>query len=862
MDYLRLAISLIIPWLGGYLWLAVITQRLNPGKPNTPLLIGYGLFLGYGGLQGIVLASNALFNTVQFWPILGFVGLLVAVGGAVLAKTRIPAAPDTELAAAHSDSNFAKALFWIFAAWATLHLLFVAIEILHRPVFPWDAWLSWMYRAKAWFYSGHIFVLDNPTDWLLGSGHAMYNAAGNHYPTFSPVLALWAATALGHWSETLINLPVLLCGIALGLALYGQCREYGIARWLSALSAYMLLSLPLLGAHLALAGQSDIWMAGFTGLGFIALLHGLIRNNRFQVLLGLGMAAMGIATKMEGGVWFLAALLTLTATKHTGLVLGGLALVICLVAVCWLTGVTYLELPLIGGIGFTDGRLHIPLMGSHSLQNFELWDDYQANFFESGTWHLLWTCIVLAAISLCFTPGGLLRRTTLIFYSVVLAAQLIVFKGTASGQWAEDWTAINRLPLHFSPALIFSLAILVQAFLERRKTSSAARTSFHTPIMGLFIALAGATAYLVLAYPATTAKPHSFTAQQMRIMAGGGRVAGEVGIIESYQNNIAILSSGPVRLKADKLGLLKLETAEANSGHAQFFWRNGSGPEDLHSTGIPGWGEGWVNLGDLPQWQGQITEIGVIFYAKDEKPAMFHRITVSPYSLPLHIRKLAHDWFETSRWSQKSVHWIAAGSGTSSVPLPIWMSAWLLITLLLVAILTRRTKGAYTSALLCAVIAWMVLDLRWTANGVAQAAETMRTYPLVTATYLEFGDDKHTRQLIEQARPNIEGINQRTVIMAENPRMRFEILRAKYHALPTATQAHEGPIQSAPIHIADYVLVLKQRHAETSHEPATPAAYAKIINKQNKLLATPVWNNEDGFLLQISPKPVTALQNN
>ncbi|MEH6515079.1 MAG: hypothetical protein V7742_00245 [Halioglobus sp.] len=858
-----MTISLILPWLGGYLWLAVITQRLNPGKPNTPLLIGYGLFLGYGGLQGIVLASNALFNTVQFWPILGFVGLLVAAGGVVLAKTRIPAAPDTEVAAAHSDSNFAKALFWIFAAWAALHLLFVAIEILHRPVFPWDAWLSWMYRAKAWFYSGHIFVLDNPTDWLLSSGQALYNVAGNNYPTFSPVLALWAATALGHWSETLTNLPVLLCGIALGLALYGQCREYGIARWLSALSAYMLLSLPLLGAHLALAGPADIWMAGFTGLGFIALLHGIIRNDHFQVLLGLGMAAMGIATKMEGSVWFVAALLTLTATKHTGLVLGGLALAAAIAALGWLTGVTYLELPWIGGIGFTDGRLHIPLMGSHALQNFELWDDYQANFFESGTWHLLWTCIVLAAISLWFTPGGPLRRTTLVFYSVVLAAQLVIFGGTISGQWADDWTAINRLPLHFSPALIFSLAILVHAFLEHRKDRSPTSYSLYAPVLGLLIALAGATAYLVLAYPATTAKPHSFTAQQMRIMVGGGRVAGEVGIIEKYQNNIAVLSSGPVRLKAEKLGLLKLETAEANSGHAQFFWRNGSGQEDLHSTEIPGWGEDWVNLGDLPQWQGQITEIGLMFYAKDGKPAMFRGLTVSPYSLPLHLKKLAHNWVETSRWSQKSVNWIDAGSGTSSVPLPVLMSAWVLITLLLVAILTRRTKGGgYTSALLCTAVAWMILDLRWTANGVAQAADTMRTYPLVAATYLDFADDKYTRHLIEQARPYIEGINQRTVVMAENPEMRFQILRAKYHALPAATQAHEGPIQSAPIHIADYVLVLKQRYADASHKPATPEAYAETINKQNKLLATPLWNNEEGFLLQISPKPVTALQNN
>ena len=175
-------------------------------------------------------------------------------------------------------------------------------------------------------------------------------------------------------------------------------------------------------------------------------------------------------------------------------------------------------------------------MGSHALQTFELWGDYQDNFFESGTWHLLWACIVLAAISLWFTPGGPLRRTTLVFYTVILAAQLVIFGGTVSGQWANDWTAINRLPLHFSPALIFSLAILVHTFLGHRKDRSPTSYSLYAPILGLLIALAAATAYLVLAYPATTAKPHSFTAQQMRIMVGGGRVAGEAGITAAMAN--------------------------------------------------------------------------------------------------------------------------------------------------------------------------------------------------------------------------------------------------------------------------------------------------------------------------------------
>jgi hypothetical protein len=75
-------------------------------------------------------------------------------------------------------------------------LLLVAIEILYCPVFPWDAWSSWIYRAKAWYSMGEVVSLDSPAAWARGTGDSAYAVAGNNYPTFLPVVTLWAATAL------------------------------------------------------------------------------------------------------------------------------------------------------------------------------------------------------------------------------------------------------------------------------------------------------------------------------------------------------------------------------------------------------------------------------------------------------------------------------------------------------------------------------------------------------------------------------------------------------------------------------------------------------------------------------------------
>lgn len=840
----------------GYFWLAATEYRFNPLGGNLYRQAGYGFFLGYAALQGIVLASNTVLEGDTFWPVLTLLVSFTAAGGVLFARgrKRIRAARSYAKPATNPAPTVDKALCYLFVVWAALHLMFIAVEILYRPVFPWDAWLNWMYRAKAWYAAGHLFYLDHPNDWLSGSGQAQYNVVGNHYPTFVPVIAFWTASALGRWSETLVNLPVLGCGVALGLGLYGQCREYGLRRGRSALFAYLLLSIPLVGAHLSLAGQSDIWMAGFTGLGFVALLHGAIQNKPSQILLGLAMTALATAIKLEGTVWLFGALLTISLVRYPRAALSTLAVAVTLAALGWYWGITYLDIPLLGGLGVFDGQVHIPLLGAYTLQTFELWDDYWNNFFISGTWHLLWLYTALGALSLTLLPAGRVRRTILVFYAVLVLAQWFIFEVTESGQWAQDWTAINRLPLHFAPALIFALAALVQSLVQRDHLIKTGKSALVIPITSLLLAVCGAIVYLFLAYPPVDGgKPQIFAAQQMKIVVGSGRQTDPTITIDQYQNNVAILSSGPIHLDAARLPLVQVATAGDNRNRAAFFWRNGRGPNDLHSIEISGRGTRWINLGDAPEWRGTVTEIGLIFYADGERSVVFRSLNLVPAGLQPHLNKLAQDWLETPTWSQVSVNWVRAGAEASAVSLPALMSAWVLVALFLAITLSRRLPGAWPSAALCLVAAWVVLDTRWTANSLVQLADTTRAYPMESATYLEFGDDRLTRQLVDSARPEIELAGKRTVIMADEPGMQFQILRAKYLALPASTYVHEGPVETVPTQFADYVLVLRKRYTGPGHTPATAAQYADIINQRGGPQATVISETDDGFLLSIAP---------
>ena len=483
-----------------------------------------------------------------------------------------------------------------------------------------------------------------------------------------------------------------------------------------------------------------------------------------------------------------------------------------------------------------------------------MWDDYWNNFFISGTWNLFWLYTALGALSLALLPAGRVRRAILVFYTVLALAQWFIFELTESGQWAQDWTAINRLPLHFAPALIFALAVLAQAFVQRSHVIPAGRPALTALSISLLLTMSGTIIYLQLAYPPLDdGQTQTFTGQQMTVVVGSARQTDNIISVDHYQNNVAILSSGPIQLDATRLALARVDTAGDNRNRAAFFWRNGRGPDDLHSIEISGRGTRWIDLEKAPEWRGNVTEIGLIFYADGERSVAFHRLQlVAPGLLP-QLNKLAQDWRETPTWSQVSVNWVRAGAQASAVSLPAFISAWVLIALLLLAARARRMPAAGPSALLCLLAVWAVLDVRWTANSLVQLEDTIRAYPLARATYLDFGDDKLTRQLVDSARPEIEQAGKRTVIMADEPGMQFQVLRAKYLALPASIYVHEGPVETVPTEFADYLLVLRKRYAGPGHTPATAAQYVDAINRRGGPQATAIRETGDGFLLAIEP---------
>jgi hypothetical protein len=246
-----------------------------------------------------------------------------------------------------------------------------------------------------------------------------------------------------------MNLPWLLCAVALGLAFYGQARLWQAPPVFAMMFTYFLLSLPILDTHVALAGYADLFMGAFYGMAAMAFFHWARTRDFWQgvmvLLLGLG----GVLIKQPGIAWaftFLPALWVVFMPR-AGLV-----------------GTTLLATAGVAGL-FALGEKNIDVLGYHvNLQPAAEWQPFWQNLLMLDNWHLLWylaAAALVVSLPRLFAPS-FRAMTVLLFTAVSFIA--FVFFFTQAQAWSENYTVINRSLLHMAPMLLFyAMALLREA---------------------------------------------------------------------------------------------------------------------------------------------------------------------------------------------------------------------------------------------------------------------------------------------------------------------------------------------------------------------------------------------------------------
>ncbi len=420
---------------------------------------GNGTLLGLLLIPQLMRALDTLQIPLTFVATASLVVALIALAlvTQLLRGARAPSVPTpvlyfSAMPAAH------KALFCFLLLLMVVRVTTLGLEIVWRPLFPWDATTHWATKARVWFEYNRIVPFVTKDAWGEIGGAGIFTDLHPHYPVAVPLLQVWMNLALGRWDESLMNLPWLLCLIALGSAFYGQLRAQGLGPVLAISFAYLLLSMPLLNTHVALAGYADIFLGAAYCAALMAFHNWFTTRQRWQGVLALFFAISCALIKDEGMVWSLTFVPAMAFILMSRREAARLCVLFPLVLVLlWLVRPPGLE---IAGnpLDYLDLRFHAEgLVGM--LQSIWLHDN----------WHLL-GYLLLAIIPLGLLMPGAMTRTYLPI-SVALAAAvtafLFLFLFTGFGVAASDFTGVGRLSIQLAPGLLYLSALLCHELLNR-----------------------------------------------------------------------------------------------------------------------------------------------------------------------------------------------------------------------------------------------------------------------------------------------------------------------------------------------------------------------------------------------------------
>jgi len=460
VNWAFLVVSLLLPGLVGFVLLRAVPAVFSLRKPA--VLLGYGYPTGIAATTLFMRAWDALGLMFHFPPMAVTLTALTAIAFLV-GKTWEPAvSPDQRPASLRIGvGSLHQAAFWLFAALILVHLLGAGAEIVLRPLYPWDAWSAWGFKARVWFEQKAMSPIVDADVWLASADPGVYTNKAFGYPPMVSLIQTWTALALGSWVDTLINLPWLLCGAALGLGFYAQSRAVGSSPLTAMIFTYFALSLPLLNTHIALAGYADLWLASAFSLAGIAVLAWLRTQRTGQGILALILALMCTQIKLEGIVWAL----TLVPAGLLAMALGGRRSLRVALALATLLAFAGLLIALLEPTLLTDTsiaeKITATLQNESPPSGASIGQAVRNNLFLMGSWNLLWYLVAATIVLPLFCRSGHARLIgPAVLVVSTLAVPVYIFFFTGAFRWAIDYTALNRILLHLAPLYVFVIQLL------------------------------------------------------------------------------------------------------------------------------------------------------------------------------------------------------------------------------------------------------------------------------------------------------------------------------------------------------------------------------------------------------------------
>jgi hypothetical protein len=457
LDFFALALGLALPWTFGIALLASLYRFAHGNRadpPSASWLVGCGWFVGIflltltmrglsaAGIRfGIVSVGTPLVAMTTF-------ALIVALRRSPLRLVNI-AHECLRALGGQGLEGWQRTLWRLLVAWLAVRFALLLAEVWWRPLYPWDAWTQWGTKARVWFELGRLVPFVEVTEWLSGNAPDSYFDHGPHYPATVPLLQVWAAIVIGRWDDALVNLPWWITGVAFAVALHGGLKQLGFPYLFALGGTAMVLSLPIVNVHVALAGYADLPMAAYITLATLAALRFVRTRSLADAVLALLLLAACVMVKNPGKAWVIVLLpgFVVAALPRRGLALAGLAF-----------GVAGLGILVLARTG-------VMILGYQLLPQFMMpWNALFDAYFSFGNWNLLWYFALATAV---LGWRHLLSREVAPFTCIVAGGLMFLFVGfafTNAFLWVEDQSTVNRATLHLAPLIVVWMLVTLRAW--------------------------------------------------------------------------------------------------------------------------------------------------------------------------------------------------------------------------------------------------------------------------------------------------------------------------------------------------------------------------------------------------------------
>ena len=474
--------SLLLPWVCGMVWVHWLLR--SSGRCNGFLVAGHGYLLGVFLATLLIRVWSATGLPLHYWSLAATIVVLTLTG---LAAIRAQVVPTRHARVPYRPTAWELAVTALFLALILYRYATILQELLLRPLFAWDVWMNWAPKAIVWYHYNELLPWVSIPDWLSAPGEALAYTAGASdawkYPETIPLIQLWGMIAMGTSDHTLIYLPWFLVALALGLALYGHLRLSGSSVVTSTLACYLLMNLPFINVHAALAGYADIWVTAAFGCAVFAL-HEWGDSRRWQyAVLALLLAAMCTQLKIPGiilgGIVCTVLLISLRPlNRRVWLVLAAAFSACLLYVACF--GLD-LDIPGTGRLVISGEGIMLPYIGYYEFAYHPVSRAMINTTLVMTNWHLLWYVFILLGVA-TIIKGKAIKAPSLLSGSLLLALLFILFVYYFTNRYlfALDYTQVNRALIYTTPLLVVYIIHASGSLLTTSQASRLTRLSRGT----------------------------------------------------------------------------------------------------------------------------------------------------------------------------------------------------------------------------------------------------------------------------------------------------------------------------------------------------------------------------------------------